>query len=197
MPYFTAAELRAVYPDLDAATYPDARVTQVHDWITAIVERECATSFIAASVTEVVDGGGTDTLLLSAPYVQSITSVMVDGVALTADEVSALLLRHGIVYRPLGATWPTTSRGNVSITYTAGYSTTPPADLKEAMMQGARARLLTTADGATANDRRTSFSNGDGTFSLSTAGENRPTGFPEVDAVILGWKARVRVPGVA
>lgn len=197
MPYFTTTELRAVYPDLDVATYSDARVTQVHDWIAAIVERECKTSFIPETVSETLNGSSGPALFLSRPYVLSVTAVAVDDVALSELEVADLQIQNGALYYPAGTYWSAASRGNVTVTYTAGYSTTPPADLKEAMMQGARARLLTTADGATASDRRTSFSNGDGTFSLSTAGENRPTGFPEVDAVILGWKQRVRVPGVA
>jgi hypothetical protein len=82
------------------------------------------------------------------------------------------------------------------VTYAAGYSATPPADIKDAALQATRARLLTMDSQAGIEDRRTSLSTDQGTISYVIAGENRPTGYPEVDAVILGWKNALG-PGVA
>jgi hypothetical protein len=58
-------------------------------------------------------------------------------------------------------------------------------------MQGTRARLLTMDSQAGIEDRRTSLSTDAGTIGFVIAGEDRPTGYPEVDAVILGWKKRL------
>jgi hypothetical protein len=197
MPYFTTAELRAL-PDMgDTTRYTDARLTAAHDWIAGVIERECQTSFIATAVTEKLDGSGTDTLILSRPYVLSVTSAFVGGTALTADELSALVLRGGIVYRPTGYTWAS-GRANVDITYSAGYSSAPPADLKEAALIGARYHVLTTDGKSGASDRATSITNEFGNIQLSVASaDGRPTGLPEVDATITAWSRITRVPGFA
>lgn len=199
MPYFTTAELRAL-PDIvgQIERFPDARLVEAHDWIAAIVERECDTSFIVSTVTdERVSGTGTDTLFLRRPYAREVTAISVDGVALDAPRIADLYVDHGMVYLNNYSTWATTTRGNVTVTYTAGYSETPPADLKQAMLRAARNWLLTMDAWSGKDSRSTSISNQDGTFQLSVAGENRPTGIPDVDAVIMGWAQRVRVPSVA
>lgn len=197
MPYFTTAELRAL-PDMgDTTRYTDARLTAAHDWVAGVIFRECGTSFVAESVTERLDGGGTDTLILSRPYVLSITSASVGGVALTQAELDALFLRGGLLYRPTGYTWAS-GRGNVTVTYSAGYATAPPADLKEAALIAARYHLLTTDGKSGASDRATSITNEFGNIQLSTASaDGRPTGLPEVDATITAWARRVRMPGFA
>lgn len=197
MPYFTTAELRAL-PDLsDTSRFPDARLEAAHDWIVAIVERECDTSFVGVSTTERLSGDGTDTLFLSAPYVLSVESATVDDVALTADELADLFVESGVLYRPTGYQWASTARGNITVTYTAGYSATPPADLKEAMLRGARHWLLTMDGWSGVDERSLSMSNDYGNIQLATAGEGRPTGLPAVDATIMGWARKVRVPKVA
>jgi hypothetical protein len=194
MPYFTTTELRAL-PDLDR--FPDARLDEAHDWIVSIIERECDTAFIPTTVTgERLTGSGLDGLRLRNAYVQSVTSVSVDGVAYTAPEVAALVVEDGYLYLS-GTTWPTTARGNVTVTYVHGYSTTVPADLKQAALRAARQWLLTMDAWSGKDTRTTTLSTQDGTFQLSVAGEGRPTGVPDVDATIMAWARRVRVPRVA
>lgn len=197
MPYFTTAELRAL-PDMEDATrFPDARLTAAHDWIVAIIERECGTSFIARSTTVTLNGSGRDALDLMSPYVQSIESVTVDDVALTAGEVSALIWQDGFLYQSTGAYWPATSRGNITVTYTTGYSTTPPGDLKEAALRGARHWLLTMDAWSGVDERTTSMTSDYGTTTVIVADDKHPTGLPFVDATINSWARRVRVPKVA
>lgn len=197
MPYFTTAELRAL-PDLsDATRFPDARLTAAHDWIVAIIERECETSFIEASVTETLSGDGADGLFFDTPYVRSISAVSVDGTALTAADVTALVVEHGAIYRPGGTAWPATSRGNITVTYTTGYSTTPPGDLKEAALRGARHWLLTMDAWSGVDERTTSMTSDYGTTTVIVADDKHPTGLPFVDATINSWARRVRVPKVA
>lgn len=195
--YFTLAELRALPDVSNATTYPDSLVEAASAYITAIIEREVGTSFISRSVVDEVHDGGEFVVRLRKRFVRSATSATLDGVAVTeALRVQAGMLRRfsESSYSPIR--W-TSGVGNVLVTYSAGYSATPPADIKEAALQGTRARLLDTSSKAVVNDRRSSVTNEvGGTTSYVLAGEDRPTGYPEVDAVILGWKNRLRAPMV-
>jgi hypothetical protein len=195
--YFTLAELRAL-PDLsDTSRYTDARCLAAAAYITAIIEREVRTSFIARTVTAEIHDGGTTAILLRHPHVRSVTSVTENGTAVT-DDVRA---PSGVLRRfPTGSYIPLPwlpGVGNVSVTYSAGYSATPPADIKEAAIQATRARLLTMDSQAGIEDRRTSLSTDQGTVNYVIAGEDRPTGYPEVDEVIMGWKRKLDVFGFA
>lgn len=197
MPYFTTAELRDL-PDMDdEERFPDARLEAAHDWIVSIIERECDTSFIATSVTETLNGTGIEPLMLTSAYVQSVQSVTVDGVSVTAPVLADMNIQHGMLYYGDGTTWSNASRGNVTVTYTAGYSTTPPADLKEAALRAARNWLLTNDAWSGKDTRVTAITNEYGNMQLSVAGPDRPTGLPEVDATIMAWARKVRVPRVA
>lgn len=198
MPYFTTAELRAL-PDMsDAGKFPDARLVAAHAWIVAVIERECDTSFIPTVITETLNGPAySDALFLSSPYVQSVESVSVDSVAMPQVELDALLIQHGVLYQGGGAYWSNANRGNITVTYTAGYSTTVPADLKEAALRAARNWLLTSDAWNGTDSRATSITNDYGNFAISVAGPDRPTGLPDVDATIMAWAKRVRVPKVS
>jgi len=197
MPYFTTAELRAL-PDMgDTSRFPDARLVAAHDWIVAIIERECDTSFIPTTVTETLNGTGRDGLFLSSPYVRSVTSIAVDDVALSQHEVDTMLVQDGVLYYPTGTYWSAASRGNVTVTYVAGYSETPPGDLKEAALRGARYWLLAMDGWSGIDERSTSISNEYGNINMAVAGPDRPTGLPAVDATIMAWARRVRVPKVS
>lgn len=199
MPYFETAELRAL-PDLldEEERFPDERLVEAHDWIVEIVERECGTAFIATTVTaELVSGSGCNGLRLANPYIQSVTAITVDSVAYTSPQVAAVVPDNGYLYLADNAVWPTTARKNVSVTYVHGYSTTVPADLKQAMLRAARNWLLTMDAWSGKDSRATTISNEDGTFQLSTAGPGRPTGLPDVDAVIMGWAKKTNVLGFA
>jgi hypothetical protein len=194
MPYFTTEELRALPDVQDADLHPDERLVAAHDWIAAVIERECDTSFVAKPMTEALTGGGRDALFLSSPYVLSVESVTVDGVATPGSD---LVVEHGVVYYGAGGYWSGLTRGNVVVEYTAGYSIEPPADLKEAALRAARNWILTTSDLSAVDTRATGISNADGNITLVIAGEDRPTGLPEVDATIMAWARRVRVPKVS
>lgn len=195
MPYFTTAELGAL-PDMER--FDSERLEAAHDWIVGVIERECGTSFVAETVTdEKVTGDGSLALRLSRPYVLSVTSVTVDGAAV-ATPGTTLYAEHGYLYYADGATgWTASTPRNVSVTYTAGYSAVPPTDLKEAAMRAARYWLLTGNDWSAADSRSTGISNEFGNITLSVAGEGRPTGLPDVDATIMAWARKVRVPAVA
>jgi hypothetical protein len=193
--YFTLAELRSLS---DVDRFDDDRLEEAHDWIVGIIERECDTAFVVTPVSnEQLSGDRTDTLRLRNAYVRTITAVTVDGTAYDSPTLAGLYLEDGYLYQPAGSVWSNTSRGNVLVSYDHGYSTAPPADLKQAALRAARQWVLTTSAWSGADSRATAISNEYGNIQLTVAGENRPTGLPDVDATIMAWAQRVRVPKVA
>jgi len=193
--YFTLAELRAL-PDVDDTTkYPEARVEAAAAHIVGVFEREVGTSFITRTIVDEAYDGGSDRIPLRRGYVQSVVSATEDGEAVTDD----LIVRNGTVLRVSGTSLIPWAAGysNVLVTYEYGYSTAPPADVKRMALKGTRLELLASAETSSANARRTSLSGEMGTESWVVAGENRPTGYPEVDACILGYKSRLNVGSFA
>lgn len=192
--YFTLDEFRELPQMGDTDKYSDDRINAVAASLTAIIEREVGTSFVARTVTETVDGPHHSTdLALRSPYVLALTSLSVDDAAVDSDAVT---LRGGVI-RYLAGQWWTWGIGNVAVTYESGYSNEPPADIKEALMWAARDRLMATSATAGIDARRTSLITEQGTVNYVLAGENRPTGYPELDAAILGWKAKLSGFGFA
>lgn len=194
--YFTEAELKGL-PDMSSET--TARIDAAAAWAVGVIERVVGTSFVARTVTGEVHNGGSRGIILRSRYVLSVTSVTEGGVAV----MDSLRVDHGILRRFAGAAefspqyWAS-GYGNVLVTYQSGYSAVPPPDIKEAALQATRWHLL---EGRASNvnaPRQTSFSNEmGGTTSLAVAGTDRPTGYPDVDAVIIGWRDKLYVPGVA
>lgn len=194
--YFTKAELQAL-PDMSGET--EARILAAAAWITGVIERVVGTSFVARTVAGEVHDGSARGIILRSPYVLSVTSATEDGVAVTDDlrVTSGILRRYSDAtsYTPVG--W-TSGRGNVSVTYKAGYSAAPPADIKEAALAAARWHILEQRASNVHSPRQTSITNEmGGTVNFAVAGTDRPTGYPDVDAVIIGWRDKIYVPGVA
>lgn len=194
--YFTETELKAL-PDMSAET--SARILAAGEWAQEVIEREVGTSFVARTVTSEVHDGGCDTIVLDEPYVVSVTSATENGVAVT----DTLRVKSGILRRFSGATsftpiaWAS-GTGNVSVTYEAGYSSTPPKDIKEAALAATRWHLLEGRANNVTSPRQTSITNEmGGTVNFAVAGTDRPTGYPDVDAVIIGWRNRLDVFGFA
>lgn len=190
--YFTLEELNAL-PNMTEGRYSTARKEAAAAWAVGIIEREVETSFIARTVTDEIHDGGGNALVLDTPHVLSVTSATENGVAVT----DTLKVRNGVVRRYGSATATTPGRWadgiqNIAVTYEAGYSETVPPDVKEAALQATRWRLLATNSNSELNARQTSITNEmGGTVNFATAGPDRPTGYPDVDAVILGWKRRL------
>lgn len=199
MPYFTTDEFRDAMPDMnDSAKYSDDMVALARDAVEALIEDVCGTSFIARAVTETLDGSGLTGIVLSKPFVLSVTSVSVDGVAETgyAYTSSAGLLERNITGGYSPTVW-TAGRRNVAVTYQAGYTTACPADLKLAAMQATRDRVLRLR-GQGPGDRQTSVTNDvGGTTTFTVADEDHPTGLPDADAVIMRYARRLNVFGFA
>jgi uncharacterized phiE125 gp8 family phage protein len=104
-----------------------AASTNIQSWLNRTIA--------IASFTEVRDGTGTPVLMLRHAPVTSITALVIGGVAVTAaagttDQgyrvAGRKLLLNTSVFAP--------GVGNVTVTYQAGYATTPP-DLEQAVIE--------------------------------------------------------------
>lgn len=199
MPYFEVAEFREAMPDMENQTYSDDQIERARDWIEAVIEEACGTSFIVREdVAETLNGSGHTGLVLSSSYVRAINSVTLNGTALTGYTYS---YTFGVLQRcATGSFTPVPwdcGVGNVVVNYDSGYSDECPTDLKYAAMQAARDRVLQWSgrvDGPSA--RATAATNEYGTISYTVASADAPTGLPEVDATIQRYVRRVNGPGV-
>lgn len=196
--YFALADLRAL-PDMDDdTTYPDEACEDAHDYIVGVIEREVGTSFVPRTITdEPHDGNDRNGLVLDELFVRGVTSATVDGDAVT----EVLEQRAGVLQRLSGSVpVPWLAGTKVLVTYTAGYSSTPPPDVVQAALRGARAWLLENSDLAAITDRRSQVTNdlgGTTTFVMAGQDEDHPTGYPVVDSMIVGWRDRLDVGGFA
>lgn len=193
--YFTLAELRAL-PDMSNTTkYPTDRVEDVAAAIVGVIEAEVGTSFITRIVVDEAYDGSCPPIVLDDVWAKTVLSATEDG----DDVTDSLTIKGGVVRRHNGLTavpWAE-GYGNVLITYETGYSSAPPADVKEWALKGTRAHLMATATNSAINDRQTSLTAGDAVIGFTVAGPERPTGYPEVDAMILRWKRKLNGPSVA
>jgi hypothetical protein len=181
--YFTLAEFRAL-PDCSGSAFSDAEINAAAAYFVAIVEREIGEPFIPRSYTDTLDGNYACSLVLTHPVIRSLTSVTVDGVAVT---VGLLTAASGVLRYLDGSTWSNATPSNVVVTYSAGRFTTCPADIKNAVMWATRDRLLSQSDQNGVDIRRTSVTTDYGTTSYVLPGEKRPTGYPELDALIASY----------
>ena len=198
--YFSLAELRAL-PDMDDETlYPDDVCTAAGEAVEADIENFVGTSFVARTVTDEAHDGGCWEIPLDSPFVLADTAPTATegGVAVT----DFLFVRSGVLRRLTSQYASSPVRwadgfGNVEVTYAAGYSEAPPANVKQAALAATRYRLITSAPDASMNGRAESIQNDFGNVRLSIADKDHPFGLPEVDAVLIGWRDRLDVFGFA
>lgn len=191
--YFTEADLRALAQMDNATLYTDERIDAVAAFVVSRIEGFCRAAFVTRSTTEVHDG--CSRIILRQPFATAVTSLTVEGVSV---DVADLNLASGVVRYSAGGTFSTSNLGGVSVTYSYGYSATPPGDIKEAALAWTRYRLLATNQNVEHDARRTQVTNDmGGTTTYAVAGKDRPSGYPEIDAVLVDWRDRVNVFGFA
>lgn len=206
--YFTLAELRAL-PDMsDATRYTADLCTAAGEYVEGRIESFVTTAFYPRQVTdEMHDGDEANArgwIQLRKRHPLTITGCKQNGVALTAGELAGLYLKFRTLRRRASGSYTTfldwlPGRDNILVSYTHAYSATVPGDIKGAALQWTRARLIATVSDAILQDRTSSITNDvGGTTSFVLAGVDRPSGFPDVDAVLVDWRDRVtRAPGVS
>lgn len=180
--YFTLAEFRAL-PDMgDEATFTEAKVLAAAAYFTAIVEAELWPMIPRTFVDKFDVDGDVDLLPLSQPLNVTLTSVVIDG---TSKSTSNFVVSStgGLQYK-WDQDWYSVYRQGIVVTYQAGEEECP-ADVKNAVMWATRDRLLSQTDSSGIDVRKTSVSTDFGVTNYILPGENRPTGYPDLDAVIL------------
>lgn len=182
---FDLVSLRSM-PDMgDTQRFPLANLQAARDWIEGIVEAAVGTSFCERVYIEQHRADATTTVWVNALHSYELRSVAVDGV----DSPGWTLTPDGAL------TAPTAQTGTVTVVYTSGYSTHAPDEIATAALIAARARVLASGSSGIP-DRSRGMSNEFGNLTFSVAGVNAPTGFPEVDAVLLRWRDRFHLPGI-
>ena len=184
---FTIGDLRSM-PDLDnEQRYSHLTLTAALDWIEALIETTVETSFCERRYQETRAIKGCTVAPFKA-YPSQLFGLTFNGEAV--DPAAWELDRSGVL------TAPSPFFGSLTIDYSAGFSTHAPADLADAALQAARAKVLSRGQSGMP-DRTRSISNEFGSTSFAIAGPNQPTGYPEVDAILMKWRDLVRLPGLA
>lgn len=159
------SEIRTRKPLDNPNRYPDRVLLNARAQLEDELSDRAGVKFAGGEFTVTVDGNGSTELFLPIGRPQSITSVLVDGVALTADQLALVKVdvRQGVlVYTNR---W-NTGRLNITITGVSGY-TSPLGGLSSAMAKGVRYMVV---DSPT-QDRAISVSNEDGsTQNMMVAG---------------------------
>lgn len=213
--YFDLAELRASQDLSSAVTYPTERLRGARQWIETIIDSAVSTSFVRRYNRELLNFASdsalryvgarrgsfsptsTTVVLRDRPFIQTLLSISIGGVALTAPQLALVTVDEGNrLVTTDGLAWPG-GFGLVDVRYEAGFTDTCPSDLHDVALQAARWRLMSTDGASGIPSRATSLTNEFGNVQLSTAGNRRPTGIPDVDAVIMSYADQVKVPGIA
>lgn len=158
-------------------TTTNRELSEAREWAEDLLEQACGVAFRPRYGKETVDGTASADLLLSTPAALKVLSASVGGEAIATGEVSPQLT--GSLYREAG--WAR-GRENVTVAYVHGFSS-PPAPVRRAAVKLARAYLI--EDPSNLNERATSISTEEATYSLVTAGvRSARTSIPEVNQVI-------------
>jgi hypothetical protein len=179
----TVAEIRSMETELaDAAKFPDDAIQLSLNHALDAFGRYLGFDLVPRYRRDTLDGYKSNTIKLARQHVNTITSATVDGSTVsTATWVTSPsgLIRdtnYGFTY----------GVGNVVVTYEAGLLSIP-GDLHWAYTQYVRYLLIHAK--SRVDDRATSMSDGEMTFSLAQAGRNRLTGIPVVDEVLNAYRS--------
>lgn len=191
---FTLAQGRAADSSLSNTTqYPTSALREARLQTEVELEEICDRAFTVRYRRVVLDGTGNDELILEDSEVRRIRAVRVatradgDFVALTADELAALVIAPDRVLRRVdGDTW-TLGRGNVIVEYEHGW-TAPPVDLVRAAL--VRFRSFANVGKTGVPDRAKSFTTTDGTTYRITLPDAYRTGIPFVDGIYSRYSLR-------
>ena len=188
--YAELGEIRALDALSNTSNYPTAKLERARNQAEDAFEDVTGVAWVRRHARELLDGTGVPRLTLGHQEPRSLIAVSIDGAA-AADLTAFRLYPFSVVERTAGATWPKEAAGggqNVVVEYTHGFDE-PPADLREAFLVYVRDRLL--MGNSRIPDRASLMSTDFGTFSLVTAGGQRYTGLPDVDAVLQRYRQYV------
>lgn len=191
--YAELPEIRALDALTSAVSYPTAKLEAARAQAEARFEEATGVAWVPRHARETLTGASTSRLTLAYRPPRSLIAATIDAVAI-ADLTTLTLYPWGAIDRNTGLTWPspTATTRNVVVEYTYGYDT-PPNDLRQAFLTYCRYLLVDAR--SRIPDRASVMATDMGTFTLTTAGFRRPTGLPEIDAILNDYDQRI--PGVA
>ena len=186
---FELADLRALESTYaDAGRYPASRLRTARTAAEMRFEEAAGVAFVPRCRRVTLIGDGSWRLNLPDPAVRSVRSVTVAGVALTATELAALVVREWGALDLTASVW--TDQAEIVACYEHGEDYVP-APVSQAVMLLAPEYLTRKALASRATQEITEL----GTFNLSVAGFRRPTGIPEVDRVAQDFGRSPRLVG--
>lgn len=175
--------LEAIAALIDSSVTPDtATLRAARDIAEQLLEAECGVAFRPRYAREVLDGSGQNKILLRHPKVSAIRSGSVDETALTVGDLK--------LYEVAGAVWSderwVEGAQNVDIAYEHGFKVVPAQASRVCALL---ARHIATKRPSNMDDRATSYSTDEATYSLITPGvRGMATAIPEVNAFIEAWR---------
>lgn len=184
---FSTSDLRQMDGLESLVTFPTQQLVDTRDEVTDLFNAYCHTAWGETYAEEIVGGDGTSTMILSKLPARSIVSVTAYGVPLVTtgwtiglDGELAVLSTSSYKF--------TSGRQNYVVRYTYGMPYVP-GDLRRAALRTARHWLL--MGESSIPDRARMMTTQWGSFQLTTATEDFPTGIPEVDAVLNRYNRRL------
>lgn len=178
MAYATVAQLRALDGLSDATAYPDATLEEGIAWAEHLIDTYTGTSFEAKAFTVTVDAPNSYSLTIPVLFPRTLTACAVDGVAVSP--AGWVLYPEGVILRPDGTPF---LGYQVTLSGTAGYSTTVPPDVAWAARTLARQYAIDLH--SRIPDRALSVQSDFGNIPLAQAGgPGRPTSLPDINAVL-------------
>jgi hypothetical protein len=173
-----ACSLKSIEKKYDEGQVADEDLAAAREAATTQIESACGIAFRPRYGKTVVDGTGSSVLMLP-PRLLRVLSVAVAGEQLSPEALAALTIDpDGFLI--IDGRWPD-GRSNIEIAFVHGYENFPPAALP---VRDLAAYLLAKSP-TDFNQRATSYTSGDVTYSLVTPGmrgANFP--LPEVNAFV-------------
>lgn len=183
---YEARQLRARYPKElgDASKFTPATVRENRDQIHDLFDDACYVSFVPAARRVRYEGIWSQLLPLEDLEIIAVREILIDGVALTVEELAEVTVLADTGHLIRSAGWCNGTRKTVEVLYEHGLPSVP-GDIEYAAMLLAK----NTIQPSSTPSRATSISTDNGSFRLSTAGRDGRTGIPEVDAALERYGA--------
>lgn len=185
MAYATVAQVRALDGLADTAVYPDATLQDGIDFATELIDDYCGAAMEFKSFSVEMDGPGSNSLFIDVLFVQTITSLLIDGVAFTGTvrryPWGVITLPNG--FFPFGAL--------ISITGTAGFSATAPKRIAWAARTIARDYALNLHTRSPSRALQITNDLGQIEVRAQAGGAGRPTNMPDVNAVLNRYRQKL------
>jgi hypothetical protein len=193
---FTLADLRTFGPPndtplTDTAKYPDQVLADSRARITDLFRRCCGVSFIPRYDHWEFDAYFQTTLYIPAKRVTKLLNVMLNGVAVDAPTLAAMVVQpSGMLYHSntFFGFWSGWQRNQIAVEYEHGWAQ-PPPEITRIGMQLARYELTASQ----LADRFISMSNEFGVVRQAQPSMNNPTGIPVIDATLCRYSQQTPV----